>query len=56
LPNKELKLTTTPTVDVCMMGARNLEQMRENLKTLDQRPMTEEKLQRMRRIGEYIHR
>lgn len=47
---------SNPAVDVCMMGVRSIEQMRENLKTLDQGPMTEEELKRMRRIGDYIHR
>jgi predicted aldo/keto reductase-like oxidoreductase len=45
---------SNPSVDVCMMGARSIEQMRENLKTLDQGPMTEEELNRMRRIGDYV--
>lgn len=47
---------SNPAVDVCMMGARSIEQMEENLKTLDQGPMTEEELKRMRKIGDYIHR
>jgi aryl-alcohol dehydrogenase-like predicted oxidoreductase len=47
---------TNSSVDVCMMGARNIEQMRENLKTLNQGPMAEEELKRMRRIGDYIYR
>ncbi len=45
---------TNPSVDVCMMGAKNLRQMRENLETLKRGPMTEEELNRMRRIGDYI--
>jgi aryl-alcohol dehydrogenase-like predicted oxidoreductase len=47
---------TNPAVDVCMMGARTIEQMRENLKVLDKGPMTKAELDRMRRIGDYIHR
>ena len=47
---------SNPAVDVCMMGARNIEQMRENLKTLDKGPMTAEELKHMRRIGDYVHR
>ena len=47
---------SNPSVDVCMMGARNLKQMQENLKTLDHGPMTEEELKRMRRIGDYIYK
>jgi predicted aldo/keto reductase-like oxidoreductase len=46
---------TSPTVDVCMVGTKNLEQMRENLKTLDSEPMSETELNRMRKIGDYIH-
>lgn len=42
-------------VDVCMMGARNIEQMRQNLAILDQGPMTDEEMNRMRKIGDYVH-
>jgi aryl-alcohol dehydrogenase-like predicted oxidoreductase len=45
---------THPSVDVCMMGASNLAQMQENLRTLECGPMTQEELDRMRRIGNYI--
>jgi predicted aldo/keto reductase-like oxidoreductase len=45
---------TNPSVDVCMSGARNLGQMRENLGTLNCGPMIEEELNRMRRIGDYV--
>ena len=47
---------TNPAVDICMMGARDLDQMRENLKTLDMGPMSEDELNRMRRIGDHIYR
>lgn len=43
-----------PAVDVCMTGPRTLEQMRENLATLDHGPMGEDDLARMRRIGDYL--
>ena len=46
---------SNPSVDVCMMGAKNMEQMRENLQTLDRGPMTEEELTRMRRIGDHLY-
>jgi aryl-alcohol dehydrogenase-like predicted oxidoreductase len=46
---------SNPSVDVCMMGAKNMEQMRENLKILEQDPMTEEELNRVRSIGDYVH-
>ena len=45
-----------PTVDVCMVGTRNMEQMRENLKTLELGPMNEEELTRMRKIGDYLYK
>ena len=44
-----------PSIDVCMSGARNLDQMRENLKVLDSGPMSGEELARMRRIGDHVH-
>jgi aryl-alcohol dehydrogenase-like predicted oxidoreductase len=46
---------SNPAIDVCMMGAKNMEQMRENLSVLDQDPMTEEALMRMRHIGDYVY-
>jgi aryl-alcohol dehydrogenase-like predicted oxidoreductase len=63
MPNDEAPATavdcyrfvlTHPSVDVCMMGASNLAQMRENLQTLDCGPMTQEEIDRMRRIGNFI--
>jgi len=44
-----------PAVDVCMTGARTIDQMRQNLAVLDQGPMTNEELARMRRIGDHIY-
>ena len=44
-----------PAVDVCMTGPKTVDQMRQNLKILDQGPMSEDELARMRRIGEHIH-
>ena len=44
-----------PAVDVSMMGARTIEQMRENLDVLSQGPMSEEELERMRRIGDFLY-
>jgi aryl-alcohol dehydrogenase-like predicted oxidoreductase len=46
---------SNPSVQVCMMGARTIEQLRENLTTLDAGPMTEEELNRMRRVGDHVH-
>jgi len=47
---------SNPAVDVCMTGARTLEQIRQNLAVLDGGPMTEPELGRMRRIGDFIYR
>lgn len=44
-----------PSVDICMTGARTVEQMRENLTTLDRGPMNNAELLRMNRIGDYFH-
>jgi predicted aldo/keto reductase-like oxidoreductase len=44
-----------PAVDVCMSGAKTLEQMRQNLAVLDSGPMSEDELARMRRIGDHVH-
>jgi predicted aldo/keto reductase-like oxidoreductase len=46
---------SNPSVDVCMMGAKDHEQMRENLMVLDAPAMTAEELVRMRRIGDHVH-
>ena len=46
---------SNPAVDVCMMGAKTIDQMRENLKTLVSGPMTAEELERMRMIGNHIY-
>lgn len=45
-----------PSVDVCMTGTRDMVQMREALKTLESGPMSQEELERMRRIGDYVRR
>src|SRR4030042_4387038 len=44
-----------PTVDVCVTGPKNREQMREALKALDLGPLSEEELARTRRIGDHVH-
>jgi predicted aldo/keto reductase-like oxidoreductase len=46
---------SNPAVDVCMTGAKTLEQMRENLAVFDAGPMSEDELTRMRRIGDHVH-
>lgn len=44
-----------PAVDVCMMGAKSIEQMRENLAVLDQGPLTAEEMERVQRIGRFVY-
>ena len=44
-----------PAVDVCMMGAKNVEQMRENLKVLDEGPLTEEEMKRVTLVGKHVY-
>lgn len=46
---------SNPAVDVCMTGARTVEEMRENLAVLEQGPMTGEEQARMRCIGDHIY-
>lgn len=46
---------SNPAVDVCMMGAKTLDQMRENLEVLESEPMTEPELERMRKIGDHVY-
>jgi aryl-alcohol dehydrogenase-like predicted oxidoreductase len=46
---------SNPAVDVCMTGARNLEMMRENLRTLDAAPLRADEMSRIRRIGDHIY-
>ena len=44
-----------PAVDVCMMGAKNIEQMRENVAVLEQGPLTEAEMERVRMIGKLVY-
>jgi aryl-alcohol dehydrogenase-like predicted oxidoreductase len=44
-----------PAVDVCLTGPKTLEQMHENLSVLDQGPMNETEMARMRKIGDHIY-
>jgi len=45
---------SNPAVDVCMIGPKTAEQTREDLKALDQGPMSEDELARIRRIGDFL--
>ena len=47
---------TNSAVDVCMTGARTLDEMRHNLEVLEQGPMDNYELARMRRVGDHLHR
>ncbi len=46
---------SNPSVDLCMTGARNHEMLRENLETLYQGPLTEDEMDRIRGIGDFIY-
>ena len=43
-----------PAVDVCMTGPKNLQQMRQALRTLDLGPLEGVELERMQKIGDHI--
>jgi len=44
-----------PAVDVCMVGAQSLEQVREDLAALERGPLDPNEMARMRRIGDHIY-
>jgi predicted aldo/keto reductase-like oxidoreductase len=44
-----------PAVDVCMSGAKTVEEMCQNLAVLDGGPMAEAELERVRRIGDFVY-
>jgi aryl-alcohol dehydrogenase-like predicted oxidoreductase len=44
-----------PRVHVACCGPADAEELRQNLECLDQGPMSEEELERMRRIGRYVY-
>jgi aryl-alcohol dehydrogenase-like predicted oxidoreductase len=46
---------SNPQVDVCMVGTKNLEQMREDLHALETEPLTENEMSRVKKIGDYIY-
>jgi predicted aldo/keto reductase-like oxidoreductase len=43
-------------VDVCLTGPRNRERMQEALQTLERGPLSEEEMQWMKRVGDYLHK
>ena len=46
---------SNPSVDVCMMGVKNQEQLQENMKVLESEPLTEDELNWMRRVGDHVY-
>jgi predicted aldo/keto reductase-like oxidoreductase len=44
-----------PSVDVCISGAKTVEEMRQNLTVLGSGPLTGSELERVRRIGDFVH-
>ncbi len=44
-----------PAVDVCMVGAKNHDQMRENLKVLETGPLDDAERERIERIGRHVY-
>ena len=44
-----------PAVDVCMMGAKDITQMRENLAVLDKGPLSGDEMAQVLRIGNHLH-
>ena len=64
MPDNETPLSTVdcyrfvlsnPSVDICMSGAKSLEQMKENLETLNFGPLSDEEMSRIRKIGDYVY-
>jgi len=63
-PNSESPLTaadcyryvlSNPSVDVCMMGVKNSEQLRENIAIMEMGELDLEEKNRVERIGEYVY-
>jgi aryl-alcohol dehydrogenase-like predicted oxidoreductase len=46
---------TNPAVDVCLCGPKNMDQMLAALPALELGPLDEKDMERMRRIGDYVH-
>ncbi len=46
---------SNPSVDVCMMGAKSIEQMRENLAVLKDGPLTERELEHVQVVGQRVY-
>jgi aryl-alcohol dehydrogenase-like predicted oxidoreductase len=46
---------SNPLVDVCMVGARNRKEMKEDLKTLELGPLDQEEMENIRAIGDFVY-
>jgi predicted aldo/keto reductase-like oxidoreductase len=44
-----------PAEDVCMCRPKDTAQMKEALRTLELGPLNREEVERMRKIGDYVH-
>ena len=44
-----------PAEDVCMCGPKDTVQMKEALRALELGPLNREEVERMRKIGDYVH-
>ena len=44
-----------PSVDLCLTGPANAEQMDEALSALDKGPLSGEEMERVRRIGDFVY-
>lgn len=44
-----------PAVDVCMMGAKSIEQIQENLQVLETGPLSGEELENVKAVGRYVY-
>jgi predicted aldo/keto reductase-like oxidoreductase len=46
---------SNPAVDLCLCGPKDTEQMREALQTLQLGPLGQKDMERLRKIGDYVH-
>ena len=46
---------SNPSVDICMVGTNSLQQMREDLKVLDLGPLSQNEMNEIKSIGEYLY-
>ena len=46
---------SNPAIDVCMMGIRNSDQLRENIAIMEMGELEDEEISRIERIGDYVY-